>query len=332
MARDEAAREQRVDRRTYLKLAGAGVVSAAAGGAATQTVAAAPTAGYGAGGFGVGGYGVAESTPPSVTALSASSVEQTEATLGGSLVDLGGADSATVYFEYRATGASGWTETDGQTRTSTRTFYRTVDGLNADTDYEFRAVAEASDGDIDTSESETFATDWNTLVIDGSDAPQSTSSYSFAVDGEVEKSGSLGSIQSNDVISDGNVSGEVGEGTDAYRFTGDIEWFHVFGSPSVSLNDESVDLGDLGDEPPLPNSVVIDGSNRPNAKSSYTLEFSGAVAKAGELGSIQSDDVIDGSTVTGTVVGGKDAYRYSGDITRVEISGPAVFEIEDNDG
>jgi subtilisin len=81
------------------------------------------------------------------------------ATLNGSLDDLGGADSADCYFEYREAGSDTWNTTGEQTLSSTGSFSEDVSGLASGTDYEFRAIAEASDGDADTGATNTFATD-----------------------------------------------------------------------------------------------------------------------------------------------------------------------------
>lgn len=146
MARDEKARE-RVDRRTYLKLAGVGIFSAASAKAGTDRVGAA-TAGYGEGGYGNTAFGGGSSESAlSVSSTGATNVSQTEARLNGQVSDLGGASSATVHFEYRPVGASSWTATGGQSLSSTGTFGRSVPGLQTATEYEYRAVAEASDGD-----------------------------------------------------------------------------------------------------------------------------------------------------------------------------------------
>ena len=93
-----------------------------------------------------------------VSTGSASSVTGSSATLNGSLDDLGGASSADCYFEYRQAGSSSWTATSPQTRSSTGSFSDTVSGLASGTDYEFRAVADASDGDSDTGTTSTFTT------------------------------------------------------------------------------------------------------------------------------------------------------------------------------
>ncbi|MFC7229647.1 hypothetical protein N0B31_19770 [Salinirubellus salinus] len=88
----------------------------------------------------------------------ATDVGEASATLEGSLTDLGDAASADVGFEYRESGASSWTATATESLTSTGTFSRSVSDLASETDYEYRAVATASDGDTGTGSVATFAT------------------------------------------------------------------------------------------------------------------------------------------------------------------------------
>ncbi|WP_396610542.1 DNRLRE domain-containing protein [Haloferax sp. S1W] len=96
--------------------------------------------------------------PPAVTTGSATNVGETTATLEGSLDDLGNAASADVGFEYREVGASSWSGTTPQTLSATGGFSTAVDGLASGTDYEFRAVVDASDGDTATGSSVPFTT------------------------------------------------------------------------------------------------------------------------------------------------------------------------------
>ena len=98
-----------------------------------------------------------------VSTGSASNVTDSSATLSGALDDLGGADSADCYFQYRETGSDTWTATSVQTLSATGSFSEDASGLSADTEYEFRALADASDGDSDAGASATFTTDGDTV-------------------------------------------------------------------------------------------------------------------------------------------------------------------------
>ncbi|WP_206425177.1 hypothetical protein [Halosimplex salinum] len=110
----------------------------------------------------------APDTDPVVSTGSASEVDATSATLSGSLDDLGGARSADVAFEYREAGDSSWTESVVGNRSETGTFEGTVYGLASETDYEFRAVLDAEDGDTATGSTVTFTTTAGTNTSGGS--------------------------------------------------------------------------------------------------------------------------------------------------------------------
>lgn len=97
-------------------------------------------------------------TNVAVTTDGASAVDDSSATLDGTLTDLGGASSVDVSFEWRETGASSWNKTSDQTLSSTGSFSENITNLSTGTEYEFRAVASASDGNSDTGTITTFTT------------------------------------------------------------------------------------------------------------------------------------------------------------------------------
>jgi len=86
-------------------------------------------------------------------------VTDSDATLGGEVTDLDGASSIDAAFEIRKIGSDSWMSTESQTLTAAEAFSATVTGLNDDTNYEFRAVGNASDGDTATGVTRTFATE-----------------------------------------------------------------------------------------------------------------------------------------------------------------------------
>jgi beta-glucanase (GH16 family) len=174
----------------------------------------------------------------------------------------------------------------------------------------------------------------NTLSISG-DGSGSTS-YRFSVTDAIEKSTARdASIDDEDVTSDGVVEGTVGGGTDSYDYAGEISEFDLDGNATVYHNGTQVEPSALQADPTtdgaLPNLVVVDGSKSPRSATTYAFEVNGEVEKDAEHGSMNAyDDVSDG-TVTGRVVGGKDAFRFSGDIVRFEIDGAAHVSVKDND-
>lgn len=95
---------------------------------------------------------------PAVETGAATAVDDESATVSGDLVDLGGADAATVAVQYRAAGESAWAETDGETLTAPGAFDASLTDLDPETEYEYRAVVRA-DGVVETGATETLTTD-----------------------------------------------------------------------------------------------------------------------------------------------------------------------------
>jgi hypothetical protein len=98
-----------------------------------------------------------EDVPLSVETTGATGVDDTSAALGGTLDSLGGTAEASVSFEYRESGETGWNTLQATTMTEPGSVNRVVTGLAPGTTYEFRAVAAAS-GSSDTGGIETFTT------------------------------------------------------------------------------------------------------------------------------------------------------------------------------
>jgi len=96
---------------------------------------------------------------PSVSTGDASSIGERSATVDAELIDLGGAASATVAVEYRERGTDAWESVAAENRTAPGTVAVDLDGLRDGTEYEYRAVAAASDGDAATGASATFSTE-----------------------------------------------------------------------------------------------------------------------------------------------------------------------------
>lgn len=88
---------------------------------------------------------VATAVDPAVETGDATAVDEESAAVTADLTTLGGADAATVSVEYRAAGADEWTETDAETLTESGPIEATLSGLDADTEYEYRAVVRADD-------------------------------------------------------------------------------------------------------------------------------------------------------------------------------------------
>jgi hypothetical protein len=168
----------------------------------------------------------------------------------------------------------------------------------------------------------------NVLSISSSDA-STESTYEFAVSGEVEKSTDRGASKDDeDSVEDSTVTGAVAGGTDSYRFSGTLTKFGLDGKATVFLNGERVTPGKLG----LPKTIVVDGSADAEDTSTYSFDVSGAVKKDGNLGSVNSLDTVSGTRVKGQVIDGKDGYRFSGDLNRLEVDGKALVWVAKEGG
>lgn len=186
----------------------------------------------------------------------------------------------------------------------------------------------------ETTQDETASDLPNTLSISG-DGSESAS-YRFSVTDTIEKSTARNaSISDEDSINDGVVEGIVGGGTDSYDYAGEISEFDVDGNATVYHNGDQVEPSALQADPTtdgaLPNLVVVDGSPSPRSLTNYAFDVTGEVEKDAEHGSVNAYDDISDGTVTGRVIGGKDAFRFSGDLTRFEVDGTAHVSVKDND-
>ena len=78
------------------------------------------------------------------------------------------------------------------------------------------------------------------LQITGTGSP---AQYAFDVSANLEHTEAIGSVQSNDVITGTHAEGEVGGGTDAYLFDGDLEAFSLNGRINAYLNGSPAHVG-----------------------------------------------------------------------------------------
>ncbi|NEU56646.1 hypothetical protein [Halorussus sp. MSC15.2] len=162
----------------------------------------------------------------------------------------------------------------------------------------------------------------------------SSVSYEFTVEGSVTKRTSAGDVaaEGNDSATDNGdgtvtVSGVAGNGYgDSFLVDGDVvsvsldesDWTLRWGGQEVSVSDLV-----------LPNKLVIDGSNAPGVASTYTFEVSGEARKSAALGSVNDRDTVSDGQISGRVIGGKDGFRFSGEITAFRLDGPATVNVED---
>jgi hypothetical protein len=193
----------------------------------------------------------------------------------------------------------------------------------------------SSDGS-DTTTSNPAATDdgEGTLLELVAGPNTSNVTYEFTVEGRVDKrtSDSDTVSESNDTVTDTDdgtvtVSGTSGNGYgDAFYVDGVItsmdldesDWTLRYDGREVAVQDVE-----------FPNKLVIDGSNRPNLATDYTFAVNGSAQKSPTLGSMNRRDTVSDGEISGRVIGGKDAFRYTGDITAFSIDGPANVDVKE---
>lgn len=149
--------------------------------------------------------------------------------------------------------------------------------------------------------------------------------YSFAVSGEIEPGSS---INPDDSVSESSVDGVVWFSADHYEFSGDVTELEVDSSDevTVSINGTEVEPSEFGSEP-LPKRIVIDGT-KTDGDAAYSFEVSEAVEKSTDVGDLESDDSISGTSVTGTLGNDLDGYRFAGELQSITVEGAALFTIE----
>ncbi len=144
----------------------------------------------------------------------------------------------------------------------------------------------------------------NVLLIDGI-GTSGDSSYEFRVSGRAEKSKHRGStINDDDAIDGGHVTGTVGGWRDAYEFSGELQEITVDGDARVSLNGEEIDTSNYDDE--LSTLTVVGNGN----DVSYEATVDGSI----EIVSADGAESISDSSVKGTIVRDIHRFRFSGSL------------------
>jgi hypothetical protein len=154
--------------------------------------------------------------------------------------------------------------------------------------------------------------------------------YEFTVSDSVQKNDDA----YEDTVEGSTASGSVGpdRGIDSFDYTGEITAFSLDGPATVYRNGQEVNPATLGEsDQQLPNTLILNGVDSPNTASKYVFEVSGDIEKSAELGSVNAYDTTSSGSVEGRVIGGKDAYRYSGDLTHFRLQGSISVSIDDAD-
>lgn len=131
----------------------------------------------------------------------------------------------------------------------------------------------------------------NTIIFDGV-GTSGGSRYEFSVTGTVEKSTDKGaSINDDDTIDGGQVTGSVGGWRDAFRFSGELEALTVDGQANVYVNGDRINPANYGDEQSQVLTIVGNG-----VYSEYEFTTNGSIEKIeGDGGTVVSDGRAEGA-------------------------------------
>ena len=158
----------------------------------------------------------------------------------------------------------------------------------------------------------------NTLTFESTDG--TGAGYEFTVSRDVAKSTWMdASINDNDIVDRGTVTGGVSSGRDSYVFTGEVSSFTGESNLRVYLNGEEIDAAALNREPQFENTLTIDGGG---GRTEYRLVVEGDLA---ENYGLSDEDSIDGKVADGAVGGGQESYTFSGDISKFEYDTTGAF-------
>ena len=135
--------------------------------------------------------------------------------------------------------------------------------------------------------------------------------YEFTVSGGLEKSGANGATtDASDGVSDSTATGQVWGGRDSYNFSGELTDFTKRGEAKITVDGEPMALETTEGEM---HTLTVESEG---PKVNYDLAVSGTLHKSGARNAtFDRDDVIEGSSVSAQVWGGRDSYNFSGDLT-----------------
>jgi len=152
----------------------------------------------------------------------------------------------------------------------------------------------------------------NTLLVDGV-GTSGTTRYEFTVSGSAERSTYKGaSIDEEDTIDSGQITGTLAGWRDAFRFSGDLEELTVDGAARVYVNDKRVDPAEYGDERPHVLTLVGNGTS-----ANYEIRVDGTIDTVAGDESEQYATVTSENTVEGSIERGAQRFEFSGALTDV---------------
>ncbi|RZV10811.1 hypothetical protein BDK88_2002 [Natrinema hispanicum] len=152
----------------------------------------------------------------------------------------------------------------------------------------------------------------NTLLVDGV-GTNGTSRYEFTVSGSAERSTYKGaSIDEEDTIDSGQVTGALAGWRDAFRFSGELEELTVDGAARIYVNDQRVDPAVYGDDRPHVLTLVGNGTS-----ANYEISVDGTIDTVAGDEAEQYATVTSENTVEGSIERSAQRFEFSGTLTDI---------------
>ncbi|MFC6837417.1 hypothetical protein [Halomarina ordinaria] len=197
-----------------------------------------------------------------------------------------------------------------------------LDGATVTPDVVRSVTDETESGGDDESDADTDDDYPHSIAIVGLDT---VASYEFTVGGDVAPDTDTGTFDAGDNVSGSSAEGAVSVGTDAYLFSGSVTDFQLDGPAAVYVDGQQVDPDLLATKglagAALTHTFVVDGTD--SDPCSYDLTVDGLVVKHPWGSDDAATDVVEGTSVSGRVDGGVDAYHFRGDLTELAMDGTA---------
>ncbi|MDF9745966.1 right-handed parallel beta-helix repeat-containing protein [Natrinema salsiterrestre] len=155
--------------------------------------------------------------------------------------------------------------------------------------------------------------------------------FEITVDGDIELAGNEDPEDEATTISGSTVQSTVTDDSLRFRFSGTVTDVSLTnGTPTITVDDEEIDLEEYGDPELFPHAVVFDGTET-SEPSTYSFRVDGRVIQAQYRdASVNDDDVVEDTTVRGGVGNWLDAYWFDGDIEDFTILGDATVDVQYN--
>ena len=156
------------------------------------------------------------------------------------------------------------------------------------------------------------------VVIDGNAELVTSGDYAASPAtngvGEMVTDNDDGTVTVSGIVADG--------GGDSFRFSGSVVGATLGGPGAVYVDGSPIDSKTAE----VDRTVSVVGFG--NSETSYEFSVDGAVVTDTGKNNTESEDVVDDSTASGTVVNDTDGYRFSGSVTDFTLDGDAAVYVD----